>query len=579
MCRGHLDFLRQIVNPILNKYWSLSPEFQEFAQELRKLIFSDEKRHEYFKDYEVLERYLKCELRDYWRFFKEKYEEHAEVIDEVFVEMLKEVAHYFEFLKRTVEEIIKDEIEEMELLITVEDEDSHPLPGAKIELWFQDKLLNKFIVNEEGIGHIKLGFKEKKHFSSLKAVVYHDGYEKIAVPLALLSNRIMLKRREGRIIIKVIGDQLKPEKIVEKGPIADCSIIVIRHFSTAKGSIRVSKWKEEARTLTDDNGIAEFRLPFGEYKILLEAENFEPEILFINLNEDLIVQEVELKRERFEHLYVIVSKKVGELFYEPIKGCKILEVKSLIENDVAEEFEVPFVQLRESDDKGQIVIKSESGFDFNVHWRYKVRISVPVNGRYIEVYGEGKPPVIEILLTKPKVPREVPSKPDELTSIDFSEIDSHEFVRIVKKLLEMSGYENIEITDGPHDGGADLVCTKGGKRVIVQCKRWKNPVGLSTLRDFIGAMVSKRVQAGVFITTSSLTKDARDFVRKVQTCGLVIDVFDNIRLKQLLRNLKITAEKSLAMDEEEKKKEELMRELEEIRRQIEKLKRGEIERG
>jgi hypothetical protein len=33
------------------------------------------------------------------------------------------------------------------------------------------------------------------------------------------------------------------------------------------------------------------------------------------------------------------------------------------------------------------------------------------------------------------------------------------------------------------------------------------------------------------------------------------------------------------MAEEEKKKEELMRELEEIRRRIEKLKRGEIERG
>jgi hypothetical protein len=540
MCGHLLDFLRQIVNPILNRYWSLFPEF---VHELRRLISSDERKHDYFEDYGVLEKYLKCEFRDHWRYFKEKYEDHAEMIDKVFVEILRDTARYIETLKEAIEAIIRDETEEVERLIIIveEDEEPRPLSGVKIELWLQDKLLNEFITDEKGIGRIKLRPREKRHVSSIKVVISKDGYEGVTIPLTLLNDCIALKRKRGTIRIKVIGDELKHDGAIEKSPVTNCSVSVIKRFLIVKEKgIEITEEKVEACASTYESGIVEFRLPFGEYEIRIESKDFEPKMLPLNLDRDLIEREIELERKRFEYLYVIVNKRVGDtLLYEPIKGCKVLQVKGVLDGEGAEEFDVPFIQLeKESDNRGRITIKSESDFDFDVHWQYKVRVSVPVNGKHVEVNGEGRPPIIKVLLlVKPEVPEEVLCKLNKLSKGDLSEVDPHEFVEIIKWLLTILGYKNIKVTDGPHDEGIDLVCIKEGSKVIVQCKRWKKPVESRNLREFVGTMVSKRAN-GIFITTSSLTKDARVFVRKIQADGLKVEIFDNARLKYLLRSLK-----------------------------------------
>jgi len=537
---GSLDFLRQIVNPILNRYWSLFPDFQEFVYELRRMIFSDEKKYNYFKDYGILEKYLKCEFRNYWEYFREKYENYAEMIDQIFVEILRKTADCIELLKGSIEAIIKDETEEVKYLVTIVDEDEEfsPLSGAKVELWLQDKLLNEFITDEEGVAHIGLKPREKKHIPSIKVVISKDGYEKVMTPLTLLNDRIALKRKRGIIKLRVLENRLRPGGTFEKSPLANCSVSVKRCSSIVKKGMEITKRNVETCASTDENGIVNFKLPFGKYEISIEAKDFEPEVLSLDLNRDLIERDIELKREKYEYLYVIVNRPIVKevedkihIYYEPIKGCKVLQVKAILNSEDAEEFNVPFIQLE--DNEGRIIIKNESEFHFNAHCQYKVKVSIPVDNKYEEREGEGKPPIIKVQI-KPKVSEEFLSKLSKL-----SEVDPYEFVEIMKRLLMILGYENVKVIDGPRDEGADLICTKGESKVIVQCKRWKNSVGSRVIREFIGAMYVKQADEGIFITTSSLTEDARDCVEKAKkTSGLKIEIFDNTKLKQLLRKLK-----------------------------------------
>lgn len=68
------------------------------------------------------------------------------------------------------------------------------------------------------------------------------------------------------------------------------------------------------------------------------------------------------------------------------------------------------------------------------------------------------------------------------------------------------------------DGGIDGVITKkdairGEIKYFVQCKRWKtNTIGEPQIRDFVGALVKQKAKVGIFITTTSFTKAAEEYV-------------------------------------------------------------------
>ena len=78
---------------------------------------------------------------------------------------------------------------------------------------------------------------------------------------------------------------------------------------------------------------------------------------------------------------------------------------------------------------------------------------------------------------------------------------------------------------GPHDGGIDGIISEdklGLDLIYLQAKRYKESqkVGSKDLQAFVGAM--KNVQKGVFITTSSFTREAMKFVEEQQQKNLKI---------------------------------------------------------
>lgn len=107
------------------------------------------------------------------------------------------------------------------------------------------------------------------------------------------------------------------------------------------------------------------------------------------------------------------------------------------------------------------------------------------------------------------------------------------FEHLIGDLLEATGYSHIEITGRAGDGGIDGLCRAdkiGLQRVAFQAKCWKNMVPPKEIRDFVGGLNIKRVQHGIFITTSDFTKEAQ---RAAEQAGNVILVTGD-RLAELM---------------------------------------------
>jgi restriction system protein len=104
------------------------------------------------------------------------------------------------------------------------------------------------------------------------------------------------------------------------------------------------------------------------------------------------------------------------------------------------------------------------------------------------------------------------------------------FEELVLDLLHALGYgaseDDLERVGHSGDGGIDGVISLdklGFERVCVQAKRWQGSVGRPEVQGFYGALAGRRARKGVFITTSSFTREAREFVSQVAESIVLID--------------------------------------------------------
>jgi restriction system protein len=104
------------------------------------------------------------------------------------------------------------------------------------------------------------------------------------------------------------------------------------------------------------------------------------------------------------------------------------------------------------------------------------------------------------------------------------------FEQLVLELLHALGYgaseEDLERVGHAGDGGIDGVISLdrlGFERVYIQAKRWQGSVGRPDVQAFYGALAGRRARKGVFITTSSFTREARDFASQVAENVVLID--------------------------------------------------------
>ena len=123
----------------------------------------------------------------------------------------------------------------------------------------------------------------------------------------------------------------------------------------------------------------------------------------------------------------------------------------------------------------------------------------------------------------------------------IKEISPAGFERLCQRLLRELGFQNVEVTGKPNDGGIDGkgILRLGGIlsfHVVFQAKRYKETVSPSVIRDFRGSM-SANVDKGLVITTGRFTREAR---KEAQRDGaLPIDLIDGDSLAEKLKELKM----------------------------------------
>ena len=114
-------------------------------------------------------------------------------------------------------------------------------------------------------------------------------------------------------------------------------------------------------------------------------------------------------------------------------------------------------------------------------------------------------------------------------------LPSQGFERLCQRLLRSSGFKKVIVKGRSGDGGIDgegileinpLVSVK----VIFQCKRYKDAVSASHIRDFRGAMQG-RAEKGIFITTGRFTSEAK--AEAVREGAPPIELVDGDKLVEL----------------------------------------------
>lgn len=89
------------------------------------------------------------------------------------------------------------------------------------------------------------------------------------------------------------------------------------------------------------------------------------------------------------------------------------------------------------------------------------------------------------------------------------------FEEFVAQLLSDAGYA-VQLAPITHDGGYDIIASREAgfpglkpEKMLVQCKRWKNPVGATHVRELAGIRMIARTSRAALVTTSRFTRDAK----------------------------------------------------------------------
>ena len=114
------------------------------------------------------------------------------------------------------------------------------------------------------------------------------------------------------------------------------------------------------------------------------------------------------------------------------------------------------------------------------------------------------------------------------------------FERLVVRLITAMGYGGSLVDAGKAigktgDGGIDGVIKEdklGLDLIYLQAKRWESAsVGRPEIQKFVGALHGRRARKGIFLTTSTFTKDARDYAEGLETKVILID---GVQLAELM---------------------------------------------
>jgi restriction system protein len=105
-------------------------------------------------------------------------------------------------------------------------------------------------------------------------------------------------------------------------------------------------------------------------------------------------------------------------------------------------------------------------------------------------------------------------------AVNIAAIPWEDFEHLVRDVFEKefsSPGGEVRITRASRDHGVDAIAfdpdpIRGGK-IIIQAKRYTNPVGVSAVRDLYGTLINEGANRGILVTTSVYGPDSYDFAK------------------------------------------------------------------
>jgi restriction system protein len=115
----------------------------------------------------------------------------------------------------------------------------------------------------------------------------------------------------------------------------------------------------------------------------------------------------------------------------------------------------------------------------------------------------------------------------------LSSLEPYQFEHLIDKLYSEMGYSTT-LTQKTRDGGRDVIAEKSGaakrEKLLIECKTLKRNIGVQPVRSLLGIVSDEKATKGVFVCTSTFTRDARKLERRNPR----LDLIDNTDLQVLL---------------------------------------------
>jgi len=126
-----------------------------------------------------------------------------------------------------------------------------------------------------------------------------------------------------------------------------------------------------------------------------------------------------------------------------------------------------------------------------------------------------------------------------MSAKDLLDLPPGEFEEMTAELYRARGFQAHK-TGASGDHGVDVVVkSKDGKTMVVQCKRWRKPVGEPIIREFYGTMHHEKAAQGTIIATSGFTPQAIEWAK-----GKPLFLYDGNKFVEMWQKSK--KQKSLA---------------------------------
>ncbi len=90
-----------------------------------------------------------------------------------------------------------------------------------------------------------------------------------------------------------------------------------------------------------------------------------------------------------------------------------------------------------------------------------------------------------------------------------------DFEYFIADLYERMGYD-AEVTSGSHDGGKDIILTKGRKTYVVEvkCYEQSSKISREKIQKLHSAMIDSDADGAIFVTTSDFSQEALNYAEK-----------------------------------------------------------------